>query len=75
MVNGRVDCHAIKIGRKTGFPLKIFDGAEELDKNFLNNIKGILSLSHHAISNPVDLLMILIEDLLEGVLITPLNES
>jgi hypothetical protein len=69
MINRRIDRHAMKISRQTGFSLEILYGPKELDKDFLNNIKSFLSLPQQSVSHPVDFLVIQVKELLERFLI------
>jgi hypothetical protein len=73
MINGGIHGHSIEIGVKTRFSLKLANGAKEFNEYLLNNIKGFLSLSDHPMSNPVHLLMVLIEDFFQCLLISLLT--
>jgi len=75
MVDRSVHHHSIEISIELGPPSKIFDRSEKFYKNFLNNVKGLLPLSHHTIGNAVDLLMIFFEDLLQRLLISLLTSG
>lgn len=75
MVNGGIQRQSIKIGVKFRFSFKVLDGAEQFDKDILNDIEGILPLPHHPIGDPIDFLMILVEDLLKCILIPLLTSG
>jgi hypothetical protein len=73
MINGGIHGHSIEIGVKTRFSLKLVNRSKEFNEYLLNNIKGLLSLSHHSIGNPIYLLMVLIENLFQCLLISLLT--
>jgi hypothetical protein len=73
VINGGVHTHPVEVGVKTRFSLELVDRAEEFNEYFLNNIKGLLSLSDHSIGNPIHLLMVLIENLFQCLLISLLT--
>jgi len=75
VIDGGIHGHPIKISVKAGFALESVDGTIEFDKNFLNDIKGILPMSHHAIGDSIDLLTISVEDLLQCILVSLLQRE
>ena len=58
-----------------GFPFKVLDRTKQFDEDFLNNIKGLFPMPHHAVGDSIDLLMIFIEDLLQCLLISLLTSG